>query len=64
LAPRYIKWPSQLERQRIAEIIERRTRYRGIVGAIDGTLITTRKILTAGNHKFDIKRTQFRNYSL
>jgi hypothetical protein len=32
--------------------------------ACDGTLITTRKILTAGNHKFDIKNTQFRNYSL
>ncbi|KAE8739939.1 hypothetical protein FOCC_FOCC014550, partial [Frankliniella occidentalis] len=39
LAPRYIKWPSRLERQRIAQIIEGRTGYPGVVGAIDGTLI-------------------------
>ncbi|KAE8741641.1 hypothetical protein FOCC_FOCC012843 [Frankliniella occidentalis] len=41
LAPRYIKWPSRLERQRIARVIEERSGYRGVVGAIDGILINT-----------------------
>ena len=41
LASRYIKWPSRSERQRIASIIERRSGYKGVCGAIDGTLINT-----------------------
>ncbi|KAK3924065.1 Protein ANTAGONIST OF LIKE HETEROCHROMATIN PROTEIN 1 [Frankliniella fusca] len=39
LAPKYIKWPSLVERQRISQSIEARTGYLGIIGAIDGTLI-------------------------
>ncbi|KAK3925321.1 Protein ANTAGONIST OF LIKE HETEROCHROMATIN PROTEIN 1 [Frankliniella fusca] len=41
LASRYIKWPPREERQRISQILERRSGYRGIVRAIDGTLIAT-----------------------
>jgi hypothetical protein len=53
LASRYIKWPSRLERQRIASIIERRTGYRGVCGAIDGTLINTTAPKTQGERYMD-----------
>jgi len=40
LAPKYIKWPTPAQRNRHKEYIERRTGFPGVVGMMNGTLIT------------------------
>lgn len=40
MAPRYIKWPTALERARIAAHFEERFGYPGVVGCIDGLYVT------------------------